>query len=133
MLYERKSRFILIRRLKTRSIEEVHHLLETMILHLLNFNSLTLDNDIAFRRHEELAELLNTDIYFCFPYRSWEKGGVENANRMIRRYIPKGADISQYSDDEIREIEVRLNNMPRQILGFQTALECMLENNQFKP
>jgi len=133
VLHERKSRFVLIRKLKTRSIEEVHTLLETMILHLLNFNSLTLDNDIAFRRHEELSKKLNTDIYFCFPYHSWEKWGVEYSNRLIRQFIPKWADISKYSDDEIRKIEVLLNNRPRQILWFQTPLECMIENNQFKP
>ena len=133
VLHERKSRFMLVRRLKTRSIEEVHNLLESMILHLLNFNSLTLDNDIAFRRHKELWELLNTDIYFCFPYHSWEKGWVEYANRLIRRFIPKWSDISQYSDDEIQSIEVCLNNTPREILWFQSPLECMLENNQFKP
>lgn len=133
VLYERKSRFILVRRIKTRSIEEVHTLLSTMILHLLNFNSLTLDNDIAFRRHEELAKLLNTNVYFCFPYRSWEKWWVEYSNRLIRRFIPKWDDISLYTDTEIQEIEVRLNNTPREILQFQTPLEVMLENNQFKP
>lgn len=133
VLYERKSKFILIRRVKTRSIEEVHEVLHNMIAHLLNFNSLTLDNDISFRRHEELAKLLNTNIYFCFPYRSWEKWWVEYANRLIRRFIPKWDDISLYTDDELNYIEVIINNMPRKWLQFKTPLEIMLENNQLKP
>lgn len=133
VLYERKSKFILVRRVKTRSIEEVHNVLHTMISPILNFNSLTLDNDISFRKHEELAEILHSNIYFCFPYRSWEKWWVEYANRLIRRFIPKWDDISLYTDDELNYIEVTINNMPRKWHGYKTPLEVMNENNQFKP
>ena len=133
VLYERKSKFILVRRVKTRSIEEVHIVLHDMVCHLLNFNSLTLDNDISFQKHEELAKILKTNIYFCFPYHSWEKGWVEYANRLIRRFIPKWDDISLYTDDELNYIEVIINNIPRKWLWFKTPLEIMIENNQFKP
>ena len=88
-------------------------------------NSLTLDNGIENKHWEKLD--INT--FFCDPYSSWQKGSVENVNKMIRRYIPKGADISKYSKKFIKKIETILNNKPRKILNYKTPLEAMLENN----
>ena len=131
VLHERKSRFILVRKLESRSIEEVHQVIARMLRPIRNLTSLTLDNDIAFRRHAELSEMLKAPIYFCHPYHSWEKGWVEFSNRLIREYIPKGTDISKIPEDYILDLEVRLNNRPRQILGFKTPLEVMKEHDQF--
>lgn len=91
------------------------------------FKSLTLDNDIAFVRHKKLSELLNAPIFFCQPYHSWEKGGVENANKLIRHYVPKGCDISQYSQKDIWDIQHKINNKPRKILGYKTATEMFIK------
>ena len=74
MLHERKSRFVLIRKIEERNIEEVHRVMARMLRPIRNLSSLTLDNDIAFRRHKELSEILKAPIYFCHPYHSWEKG-----------------------------------------------------------
>jgi len=71
-------------------------------------------------------------IFFCHSYHAWEKGGVENINKLIRQYIPKGSDISKYTDEYIKEIEITFNNRPRKGLGYKTPLEVMLKNNQFK-
>lgn len=131
VLHERKSRFILIRKLESRSIDEVHTVIARMLRPIRNLSSLTLDNDIAFRRHAELSEILKAPIYFCHPYHSWEKGGVEFSNRLIREYIPKGTDISKIPEDYILDLEVLLNNRPRQILNFKTPLEAMKEHDQF--
>ncbi|MFZ5341157.1 MAG: IS30 family transposase, partial [Patescibacteria group bacterium] len=95
------------------------------------FNSLTIDNDISFSKHQELSEMIKAPIYFCHPYHSWEKGGVENLNKLIRRYIPKKTDISQLGDEFIQTIEDKLNHKPRKCLNFKTPYEVMLENNQF--
>jgi len=89
--------------------------------------TLTLDNDILFKNHQELEKLLNIEIYFCNPYHSWEKGTVENANKCIRRYIPKGGDLSQYSKDEIKTIEEALNNRFMKCLNYKTPLEALKE------
>jgi IS30 family transposase len=86
--------------------------------------SLTLDNGIENRQHEEIG----IPIYFCDPYSSWQKGGVENANKMIRRFIPKGSDISNYSDKEIAEIVRILNNKPRESLDYKTPYEVMIKH-----
>ena len=81
--------------------------------------SLTLDNGIENQHHYKLG----FDTYFCDTYSSWQKGMVENVNRMIRYYIPKGSDISEYSDEYVRMIEDILNNKPRKILNYKTAYE----------
>jgi IS30 family transposase len=125
VIHERVSRYTLIRKLHTRTLPEVEAMLASIVSGLGPLKSLTLDNDIAFSRHLKLSQLLKAPIYFCQPYHSWEKGGVENVNRLIRRYIPKGCDVSKYSETDVAEIEQRINNKPRKILGFLTAQEVI--------
>jgi IS30 family transposase len=132
VLYERKAMYVVIKRIFSRNCDVINRYLKEMTGGFVCFNSLTIDNDISFRKHEELSELLGAPVYFCHPYHSWEKGGVENINKLIRQYIPKASDISKYSDSSIREIETKLNNRPRKKLKYKTPLEVMLENNQFK-
>jgi IS30 family transposase len=130
VLHERKSRYSILRRVMHRSASAVERTLVEMISPLSNFRSLTLDNDIAFVHHEKISKELGAPIFFCHPYASWQKGGVENTNRMIRRFVPKGADISKYSSEDIQKIEWSINSIPRKILGYATAEEVMLENEQ---
>lgn len=130
VLYERKSRYVLLRKIKHKTATEVEKTLVDMVRPLTNFRSLTLDNDIAFVHHEKISAGIGVPLFFCHPYASWEKGGVENANRYLRRWIPKGANIAQWSDGEIQNIEWWMNSLPRKILGFQTPEEIMIENGQ---
>jgi len=67
------------------------------------------------------ADVKRTTCYYAHPFSSWERGSNENANKIIRRFIPKGTDISDYTDDDIRRIEHWMNNYPRKILGYKTA------------
>jgi transposase, IS30 family len=130
VLHERVSRYTLIARIEARTVQNVEDVLLECLPMLGPLKSLTLDNDIAFRRHSELSELINAPVYFCQPYHSWEKGGVENVNRLIRRYVPKGCDISKYSRREIWDMQHRINGKPRKILGYRTAKEVYLQNRQ---
>ncbi len=59
------------------------------------WKTMTTDNDVLFRHHQELEKVLGVRIFFCFPYHSWEKGTVENTNKVIRRYVPKSSDVSR--------------------------------------
>ena len=131
VLHERKARYAIIRKIDRVSIEYVHQLLYQMTGGVI-MNTLTLDNDIVFQKHEEMSRILGVPVYFCHPYHSWEKGGVENTNKLIRRYVPKGTDISKLNDEYILTIEDKLNSRPRKCLRFKTPLEVMRENNQFK-
>ena len=131
VLHERKARFTLIRKIMIPKMEFIYQLIREMTGGYI-VNTLTLDNDIIFRKHERLSRLLGVPIYFCHPYHSWEKGGVENTNKLIRQYIPKGSDISVYSDEYIQTIQDKLNNRPRKCLRYRTPLETMRENNQLK-
>jgi transposase, IS30 family len=85
--------------------------------------TLTTDNDIAFVKWRELEQVCNVQIYFCYPYHSWEKGLVENTNRWIRCFIHKRRDISSVSNEELDTIHAFINNRPRAIIGFCTPSE----------
>lgn len=132
VLYERKAQYIIIVKLTTRKADEVNRIIYELTGAFVNFNSLTLDNDVSFKKHAALSRLLGAPIYFCHPYHSWEKGGVENANGLIRYYFPKKTDFSKITIEKIKEVEDKLNHRPRKTLGYKTPFEVMEENGQFK-
>jgi transposase, IS30 family len=86
-------------------------------------HSITFDNGIENRLHTTLA----IPTYFCEPYHSWQKGSVENANKMIRRYFPKGTNFREVSNKRLQEVVTLINNKPRKILNYKTALEAAME------
>jgi IS30 family transposase len=106
------------------------------------FKSVTFDNGVEFLGWKSLEisilkpEERRTMIYFAHSYSSWERGTNENQNRMIRRFIPKGVDIADFSDEDIQKIEDWMNNYPRKILGYKTANqvanECLQSNSFWK-
>jgi len=132
VLYERKTRYMFISKIMSRKADDVNRRIKELTGGMVCFRTLTLDNDISFSKHKALSKILGAPIFFCHPYHSWEKGGVENANQLIRRYIKKGSDISKFSDAYIMEIQNRLNQRPRKCLDFKTPEEIMTENKQFK-
>lgn len=72
-------------------------------------------------------EDLKLTMYFCHAYHSWEKGTVENTNKRVRRFIPKGQSIDTVSKKRIKQIEWILNNTPRKCLGYLTPQQKMLK------
>lgn len=123
VLVERKSRYVMVRKLLTQRCDEINALVARILGGFVVFNSLTLDNDIVFKKHKALSRLLGKPIYFTHPYHSWEKGTVENMNKWIRQYVKKGSDISSYTDEYIQFVEDRLNGRPRKCLKFETPKE----------
>jgi IS30 family transposase len=85
----------------------------------------TTDNDLLFRHHKRLEKLLGITIYFCHQYHSWEKGTVENTNKVIRRDVPKGSDISKRSKYFIGRLEEKLNRRPMKCLKYKTPQEVL--------
>lgn len=89
--------------------------------------SLTLDNGVENIRYQEL----NIPTYFCHPYSSWQKGSVEQGIGLIREYIPKKADLADYSHKEIQAIVEKINSRPMECLGYLTPNEVFEQQTQF--
>lgn len=89
--------------------------------------SLTLDNGIENKQHAAITAATGAKAFFCDPYSSWQKGGVENANKMLRRYLPKGCDLSQFDQEFVDAVCDRLNKKPRKILGYRSAVQLAYE------
>jgi IS30 family transposase len=89
--------------------------------------TLTYDQGTEMALHATLAKRLRMDIFFCDPHSPWQRGTNENANGLIREYLPKGMDLSHVSDKQLSSIEYSLNHRPRKILGFKTPFEVFSE------
>ena len=118
IIQERKSRYIDAKKVSGFS-PKLHNQAIMEMKKDKKILSLTYDNGIENRYHQKLG----IPSYFCDPYSSWQKGGVENANKMIRRYLPKKTNLAKISQEYIDEIVLKINNKPRKILGYRSSLE----------
>lgn len=87
------------------------------------FKTITTDNGSEFATLSNLESVVDTLIYFAHPYTSYEKGSVERHNGLIRRFIPKGKRIDQFSAQAIADVETWCNSLPRKILGYKSSDE----------
>lgn len=85
--------------------------------------TLTLDNGSEFTEHQRVSEHTNVKVYFCHPYSSWERGANENANMLLRGYLPKRANIDKLTQEELDDIAEELNNRPRKRLNYHSPAE----------
>lgn len=88
-------------------------------------HTMTADNGKEFAGHEKVAEHLQIDYFFARPYHSWERGSNENLNGLIRQYFPKKSDFSTITDDEVQEIETKLNSRPRKRFKYESPIFVM--------
>lgn len=130
VLHERKARYVRLKKIPNLQPKTFAHSQKKMACDLYK-KTITHDNGIECRKHEEVALALNVKTYFCNPYHSWEKGGVENTIGRIRRYIPKGSNFSDYTNADIEKIENWLNHTPRKCLNWKTPHEIMMQKNLF--
>ena len=94
------------------------------------YKTITCDNGVEFLDANGIVSSIHkdskrTELYYCHPYRSCERGSNENANKLIRRWIPKGANISTYTDDYIKHVQEWINNYPRKLFDG-------LSSNQYR-
>jgi len=89
------------------------------------FRSCTLDNGKEFAQHEKISQTLEGQTYFAHPYSSWERGTNENTNGLIRQYFPKDCDFSTITDEQLMQVQDKLNNRPRKVLGMKTPNELL--------
>ena len=118
VISERKAKFIAARKIKNLKPDSHNHALMDMFTNKKAL-SVSQDNGIENTKHTELE----IRTFFCDPYSSWQKGGVEHANKMIRRYIPKGTDLATISQEYLDHIVSIINGKPRKSLGYRSALE----------
>lgn len=89
------------------------------------FATMTYDNGTEGVGHTHLRDDYGIATYFCDPYASWQKGGVENLNGLIREYLPRKTDLATVTDEKIERIQERLNNRPRKKLNYRTPNEVI--------
>jgi IS30 family transposase len=96
------------------------------------FKTITVDNGSEFLDFKGIEQSIKGEdkkrvkLYYAHPYSSWERGTNENTNKLIRRFIPKGTDISKISKARIKYIEKWINSYPRRILGYKSANDTVV-------
>lgn len=128
-LIERSTNMLFMRKLKKG--KNAKELAQTVI-HLLSpfkdhIKSITTDNGTEFACHEMIAKSLGVTIYFADPYASWQKGAIENANGLIRQYVPKKETFEHISQQQITKYSKKINMRPRKKLDFNTPQDCFYE------
>ena len=128
-LIERSTSMLFMRKLKKgKNAKE----LARTVIHLLSpfkehVKSITTDNGTEFACHEMIGKSLGVTIYFADPYASWQKGAIENANGLIRQYVPKTETFEHVSHQQITKYSKKINIRPRKKLEFKTPQECFYE------
>jgi len=128
---ERKSRYVKISKIEDKTAftksQSIHYSLNQFPKKIIK--SITIDNG------SENTGCIDwkLPVYRCNPYHSWEKGSVENIIGRIRRYIPKGTDLKNYTDHDIQALEDLINNTPRKCLNYLTPKESLLQFLNYNP
>lgn len=122
---DRKLRVVFLEIIHRVTIDEVHRAFKRIKQRFPEMITASIDNDLLFQMHKTLETLISIKIYFCHPYHSWEKGSIENVNKIIRKFIPKGSDLSQHDEEEITTIEEFLNDRFMKCLRYATPKELL--------
>ena len=79
-------------------------------------------------QHKSFTMATDVQVYFCDPQSPWQRGSNENTNGLLRQYFPKNSDLAGYSQSDLNKVALRLNQRPRQTLGFQTPASRLQES-----
>src|SRR6195952_1653211 len=125
VLVERTSRLVLLAKMEDASAESAlagfSAKLNSIVAPLRQ--SLTYDQGKEMSRHQELTAATGVKVYFCDPHSPWQRGTCENTNGLLRQYLPKGTDLSVYSQEELDAIADSLNSRPRATHNWRTPLQ----------
>ncbi len=130
VLHERKPRLTLAAGLTGKGAAETAAVIMAILRRLdpRLRQSITFDNDTAFARHTLLREALEMTTWFCDAYASWQKGGIENANGRLRRWLPRQTNIDNLADEVLQEIVMTYNLTPRKCLGYITPIQALFKD-----
>jgi len=124
-LVERQTRYLMLVKVACKDTETV---IDALIkqAHKLSrelYKSLTWDRGTEMADHKRFSLATDVKVYFCDPQQPWQRGSNENTNGLLRQYFPKGMDLSDIPQSKLNAIARRLNERPRQTLGFETPAE----------
>jgi len=121
-LVERHSRFAMLIKVPSKETEAVVAALSQHVRKLPATlrRSLTWDRGLEMAKHKDFTVATDVQVYFCDPQSPWQRGSNENTNGLLRQYFPRGTDLSGYSQAQLDQVSLRLNQRPRETLGFQT-------------
>jgi IS30 family transposase len=126
-IVERKSNFILIRKLKGKNATQLaKETIRLLMPYKELVHSITSDNGTEFANHEYIAKKLKAKFYFAHPYSSWERGLSEYSNKLIRQYIPKKSVFDDFSTEYLNLVNIKNNNRPRKLLNFVSPLKVFI-------
>lgn len=126
-LVDRKTKLTKLRLISGAKADETAQALIDMLKPInKHVCTITTDNGKEFSRHEVVAIELNAKFFFANPYHSWERGLNENTNGLVRQYFPKGCNFTKLTQEQVLEVEKKLNNRPRKTLNFRTPNEEFL-------
>jgi IS30 family transposase len=128
-LVERQSRYVLLVRIPAADTQTVVRALARRVQRLPAGlkRSLTWDRGTEFAGHRAFTVATHVQVYFCDPQSPWQRGSNENTNGLLRQYLPKGTDLSTYTQAQLDAIALRLNTRPRLTLGYQTPAAKLAE------
>jgi IS30 family transposase len=121
-LVERHSRFAMLIKVPSKDTEVVVARLSRHVRKLPATlrRSLTWDRGREMAKHKTFTVATDVQVYFCDPQSPWQRGTNENTNLLLRQYFPRGTDLSTFSQAQLDQVSLRLNQRPRKTLGFQT-------------
>lgn len=124
-LVERHTRFVMLVKVKGRDTSSVVSALSRQVRTLPKAlrRSLTWDRGTEMASHKDFTVATDVKVYFCDPQSPWQRGSNENTNGLLRQYLPHGTDLSVHSQAALNKIALRLNQRPRETLGFRTPAE----------
>lgn len=123
-LVERKTKFTLVAYVANKTAENVTEaMIALLAAHIEKVHTITVDNGKEFAYHEQVAQKLNSQVYFAHPYHSWERGLNENTNGLIRQYVPKKSEINATTQNQLGIIMSKLNFRPRKSLNFDSPAD----------
>ena len=129
-LVERHSRFAMLIKVPSKDTAVVVAALSRHVRKLPATlrRSLTWDRGLEMAKHKDFTVATDVQVYFCDPQSPWQRGTNENTNLLLRQYFPKGTDLSAYSQAQLDQVALRLNQRPRKTLGFQAPASRLQES-----
>jgi IS30 family transposase len=128
-LVERHSRFLMLVAVDGKDTRSVTRALSRHVRRLPQQlrSSLTWDRGTEMAEHARFTIATDVKVYFCDPQSPWQRGSNENTNGLLRQYLPKGTDLSQFTQPQLDAIAAKLNTRPRETLAFQTPADTLNE------